>query len=47
MKFMKKLLADADVFVVNLRDKALKKLGLDWETIHAEFPHLGCSWRRC
>lgn len=40
MKFMKKLLADADVFVVNLRDKALKKLGLDWETIHAEFPHL-------
>ena len=32
MKFMKKLLADADVFVVNLRDKALKKLGLDWET---------------
>ncbi len=40
MKFMKKLLADADVFVVNLRDKALKKLGLDWETLHAEFPHL-------
>lgn len=26
MKFMKKLLADADVFVVNLRDKALKNL---------------------
>lgn len=40
MKFMKKLLADADVFVVNLRDKALKKLGLDYETIHEEFPTL-------
>lgn len=40
MKFMKKLLADADVFVVNLRDKALKKLGLDYDTLHEEFPKL-------
>lgn len=40
MKFMKKLLAEADVFVNNLRDKALVKLGLDWKTIHEEFPTL-------
>ena len=40
MKFMKKLLADADIFVNNLRDKALNKMGLDYETLHKEFPTL-------
>ncbi len=40
MKFMKKLLADADIFVNNLRDKALNKMGLDYETLHKEFPSL-------
>lgn len=37
---MKKLLADADIFVNNLRDKALNKMGLDYETLHKEFPTL-------
>lgn len=35
-----KLLETADVFVSNLRTKALKKSGLDWETLHAKFPRL-------
>ena len=37
---MRKLLADADVFVTNVRVKALRSLGLDPETIRAEFPSL-------
>lgn len=40
MKLMYELLGDADVFVNNLRNKALKKLGLDWETLHEMFPTL-------
>lgn len=40
MAFMKKLLAEADVFVNNLRDKALVKLGLDYATLKEEFPTL-------
>lgn len=34
------LLADADVFVNGVRDKALKKMGLDYETLHERFPRL-------
>lgn len=34
------LLADAQVFITSARDKALKKLGCDWETLHAKFPKL-------
>lgn len=34
------LLSDADVFVNGLRDKALVKMGLDYETLHEKFPRL-------
>ena len=37
---MNKLLADADVFLTNTRNKSLKKMGLDWETLHAKYPKL-------
>ena len=37
---MDKLLAKADVFITNTRTKSLKKLGLDWETLHAKYPRL-------
>ena len=37
---MDKLLADADVFLTNTRNKSLKKMGLDWETLHAKYPKL-------
>ena len=37
---MDKLLSEADVFVCNLRDKALVKLGLDYETLAAKYPQL-------
>ena len=35
-----RLLENADAFVSNLRTKALKKQGLDWETLHEKFPKL-------
>ena len=34
------LLSDADVFVNGLRDKALERMGLDYETLHERFPRL-------
>ena len=34
------LLSEADVFVNGLRDKALRKMGLDYETLHAKYPRL-------
>lgn len=37
---MQKLLSQADVFVNNLRDKALVKLGLDYATLHEKYPQL-------
>ncbi len=37
---MDKLLAEADVFITNTRAKSLKKLGLDWDTLHAKYPRL-------
>ena len=37
---MLKLLATADVFLTNNRVQALKKMGLDWETLHEKFPRL-------
>lgn len=37
---MDKLLSQADVFITNTRTKSLKKLGLDWETLHAKYPRL-------
>lgn len=35
-----KLLEDADVFVVNVREKGLEKLGLDYETLKEKYPRL-------
>lgn len=40
MQAMQRLLADADIFLTNMRAKSLKKLGLDWETLHARYPRL-------
>jgi crotonobetainyl-CoA:carnitine CoA-transferase CaiB-like acyl-CoA transferase len=40
MELVYKLLETADVLVTNFRDKALVKLGLDYDTISAKFPHL-------
>lgn len=37
---MLKLLEDADIFVTSLRDGALNRLGLDYETLHKQFPRL-------
>ncbi len=34
------LLSEADVFVNALRDKALERMGLDYETLHKKFPSL-------
>ncbi|ACV21973.1 Formyl-coenzyme A transferase [Slackia heliotrinireducens] len=35
-----KLLADADIFITNNRTKSLRKMGLDWESLHAKYPRL-------
>ncbi len=40
MKILKELLADADIFVNNMRTGALVKLGLDYPTLSKEFPSL-------
>lgn len=37
---MDKLLSEADVFITNTRTKSLRKMGLDWETLHAKYPRL-------
>jgi crotonobetainyl-CoA:carnitine CoA-transferase CaiB-like acyl-CoA transferase len=41
---MEELLAGADVFVSNLRLRALEKLGLGPEQLHERFPHLVCAY---
>ncbi|GFI61780.1 cinnamoyl-CoA:phenyllactate CoA-transferase [Clostridiales bacterium] len=40
MEAMMKLLETADVFLTNNRVKALVKMGLDYDTLHAKFPKL-------
>ena len=37
---LKKLIATADIFVTNVRQKSLVKMGFDYDTLHAEFPKL-------
>jgi crotonobetainyl-CoA:carnitine CoA-transferase CaiB-like acyl-CoA transferase len=37
---MLNLLSKADIFVTSLRSGALKRLGLDYETLHEKFPRL-------
>lgn len=39
-KLALKLIADADIFVTNMRDGALRRLGLDYDTLSKQFPHL-------
>src|SRR5712671_206954 len=34
------LLANADLLLASFRPSALKRLGLDWETLHARYPRL-------
>lgn len=40
MEAMEKLLAEADVFVTNLRPGALQRLALDYETLKGKYPKL-------
>lgn len=40
MDMMLKLLEDADVFITSNRTPALKRMGLDYDTLHAKFPKL-------
>lgn len=40
MEVMMKLLGEADVFVNNWRDKALEKVGLDYNSLKEKFPEL-------
>ncbi len=35
-------LNQTDVLITSFRPSALRKLGLDWATLHAEHPHLSC-----
>lgn len=45
MEVMEKLLADADVFITNIRTHSLKKLGLDYDSLKAKYPKL--IWAQC
>ena len=38
--FVEKMLSEADIMVTSFRDPALKKLGLDYESVHERHPHL-------
>lgn len=40
LEILDKLLAKADVFITSYRTKALIKLGLDYETLHAKYPQI-------
>lgn len=40
LKVLDKLLETADVVVQNFRTGVMKRLGYDWETMHARFPHI-------
>ncbi len=39
-EFAYKLIETADIFITSFRDKALERLGMDYETIHKKFPHI-------
>lgn len=39
-EIVEKLLAKADIFVTSIRNPSLKRLGYDWETLHAKYPKL-------
>eukprot|EP00416_Gambierdiscus_australes_P004123 CAMPEP_0171144064 /NCGR_PEP_ID=MMETSP0766_2-20121228/145302_1 /TAXON_ID=439317 /ORGANISM="Gambierdiscus australes, Strain CAWD 149" /LENGTH=454 /DNA_ID=CAMNT_0011607909 /DNA_START=6 /DNA_END=1370 /DNA_ORIENTATION=+ len=40
LRILKQLMAGADVFVTNVRNQSLKKLGLDYESVSKELPQL-------
>ncbi|MBQ2818112.1 MAG: CoA transferase [Clostridia bacterium] len=40
MKTLLDMLANADIFITNTRPQSLKKLGLDFDTLHEKFPKL-------
>jgi crotonobetainyl-CoA:carnitine CoA-transferase CaiB-like acyl-CoA transferase len=40
MEVMHRLLADADVFVTNIRTKSLVKMGLDYDSLKEKYPRL-------
>lgn len=40
MQVLHRLLSDADVFLTSYRPSALKKMGLDWDTLHEAYPQL-------
>lgn len=40
LEAMYKLIETSEMFITNVRMKSLKKLGLDYETLHAKFPKL-------
>ena len=40
MEAMHRMLAEADVFLTNTRPKALKRLGLDYETLREKYPRM-------
>lgn len=40
MQVFKKLLSEADVFLSNIRMASLARMGLDYESVHREFPSL-------
>src|SRR4051794_27030178 len=39
-RMMGELLGTCDLFLTSLRGPALKRLGLDWESVHATYPRL-------
>lgn len=44
MQIMEKLLADADIFLSNIRYGGLARLGLDYESLHKRYPRLVCGY---
>ena len=40
LAILRKLLETADVFVLHLRQANMQRLGLDWETLHRDYPGL-------
>ena len=44
MEVMEKLLADADIFLSNIRYGGLTRLGLDYESLHKRYPRLICGY---
>ncbi len=37
---LEKMISEADVFITNMRQTPLKKMGFDYDTLHAKFPSL-------